>query len=117
MCTQADANNAIAIFTTQVNALVTVPPASGASPNGTYAPPAMQLLDPQGGVWSLGSVSGVYGSQVLKNNQPYNGGWADTLAISGINIFAKNHLNNCYKCTFNGGWQQIDPTQMPPKTN
>jgi subtilisin family serine protease len=75
----------------------------GTSPNGTTVPPASQIVDAQGGVWTIG------GSQmILRNGQLAASGYGSQILWLNGAIYVFGTDSNWYRWT-SAGWNNVGP--------
>jgi hypothetical protein len=97
------------VGTTQPGGTVTPPPPPGAaSANGTQVPPAAQIVDSQGAVWTMN------GTTILRNGTPAAGGTGGRLLYSNGSVYALGSNGGSWWQWLGGAWSHLG--SQPPGT-
>lgn len=86
------------------------PPPGVVSPDGTTVPPATQITDDKGNVWTFGGNTSGGGRQILINGQPSNpkGGFGLRLLWTGGQMRTLNDAGNWFAYDWNKkGWMRL----------
>ena len=81
------------------------PPPAGTSPDGTTIPPATQIVDAQGAVWTIS------GGAILRNGSTAAGGSGVRILWSGGSIYVLGSVGGNWWRWTGTGWTNVGPTQ------
>jgi hypothetical protein len=81
------------------------PGGSTTSPNGTLLPPATQIVDNVGAIWTIGA-----GGAILRNTIQAAGGWGSQILWTSNTIYVLGSDNNWWQWT-GAGWINIGANQ------
>jgi hypothetical protein len=80
-------------------------PGGGGSPNGTMVPPATQIVDNLGAVWTIGA-----NQTILRNGTHAVGGFGSKILWTSNRIYVLGSDSNWWQWT-GAGWISVGPTQ------
>src|SRR4029434_1808593 len=79
-------------------------PVAGASLGGTTVPPATQIVDNEGVVWTIGA-----GQVILRNGVQAAGGYGSQILWKNANVYVFGTDSNWWQWT-GDGWLNVGPT-------
>ena len=81
------------------------PPTGPTSPDGTVVPPATEIVDALGAVWTMN------GAAILRNGVSAGGGSGVTMLWSGGSIYVLGSTGGSWWKWTGSGWSNVGPTQ------